>query len=130
MTPGLRRGQRRQARGSGRAPGKQLFAPSAVRIEIARVIDCVEGFVIVIHVQMVSHNVGAVLFVHAGGLGAGVVKPIREQVLAAVGTGQVGKRWLGRGGGYDVCGRRLVLLWGCGVEVRQPRRGVRVRPSR
>jgi hypothetical protein len=78
-------------------PGQQRLAAATVRFEIALVIYGVEGFFVVIHVQMVSHDVGAVVFVHAGGFGAGVVEPIREQVLAAVGTGQVGQRWLGRG---------------------------------
>jgi hypothetical protein len=72
-------------------PRQQGIATLAVRVEIALVIYRVEGFLIVIHVEVVSHNVGAVLFVHAGGFGAGVVEALDEEVLAAVGTGQIGK---------------------------------------
>ncbi len=63
----------------------------------------VEGFLIVVHVQMVSHHLAAVLFVHAGSLGGGVVEAFREEVLAAVGTGQVRQR-------------RLLCRW-AGVEL-------------
>jgi len=72
-------------------PRQQGIATLAVRVEITLVIYRVEGFFVMIHVQMVSHNVGAILFVRAGGFGAGVVEALDEEVLAAVGTGQIGK---------------------------------------
>lgn len=64
----------------------------AAGFEIPLVPYGVEGFFVVIHVQMVSHNVGAVVFVNAGGFGAGVVEAFGEKVYATTGAGQVGHK--------------------------------------
>ena len=61
-------------------------------VEITLVIYRVEGFFVMIHVQMVSHNVGAILFVHAGGFGAGIVEACGEEIFAAVRTRELWKR--------------------------------------
>ena len=71
-------------------PREEFFATPAVGFQITLVVDGVQSFLIVVHVEVVVHNVGAVVFVHSGGFGAGVVEALLEDVFSAVRARQVG----------------------------------------
>src|SRR5712692_2355363 len=93
-------------------PREEFFATPAVGLQVALMVDGIQSFLIVIHVEVVVHNVGAVVFVHSGGFGAGIVETFGEEIYSAAQAGQVGKRWFRCGCGCWVCRHSLVLLSG------------------